>query len=67
MPTLGGWVKRPLIALAIAGCIESGGLRLPGPYSCCITCLGREGGSAEAEAEAEAGGTTVTLRGRVSS
>lgn len=56
-------MKRPLIALAIAGCIESGGLRLPGPYSCCITCLSREGGSAEAEA----GGTTVTLRGRVSS
>jgi hypothetical protein len=30
MSTLGGWVKRPLIATAMAGCIESGGLGLPG-------------------------------------
>lgn len=30
MPTLGGWVKRPLIVFTMAGCIESGGLRLPG-------------------------------------
>lgn len=54
-------MKRPLIVIAMAGSIESGGLRLPGSTAGVSPAL------VEREALPGPRGTTAALRSRVSS